>query len=177
MSRSRSPRSRPRRVRPARGLGRGRCAGGSEGKIVGGVEVTIGKRISDTQRFKKRKIKVHSGGTLTIVNKAKSEEPHTFSLLNKEARPDSAEELFACEACDALIRQHDTNGDEEPDALTVNAGAEGFDSPGYSQFIAPPDAPGDQATLNITAPAGTRVFGICLIHPWRRGKVVVKETA
>ena len=146
-------------------------------KIVGGVNVKINKHISDTQRFKKKKRRVQTGGTLTIVNKARTPDPHTFSLLNQEARPDSAEEMFACEACDALIAQHDTNGDQEPDALNVNTGLPGLDEPGDSQFIGPPESPLDQATLDVSAPAGTRLFAICLIHPWMQMKVVVTEQA
>jgi hypothetical protein len=140
-------------------------------KIVGNFTLEVNKFIKDSQRFHKKKRKVQSGGTLTIVNKSKAPDPHTFSLLNKEARPDSADEIFNCEACNALLEQH---GDS---TFTLNAGAEGFDSPGDSQFIAPPEAPGDQVTLNITAPAGTRLFGICLIHPWMQTKVVVTENA
>jgi hypothetical protein len=146
-------------------------------KMIGRFKVEINKHISDTQRFHKKKRRVQTGGTLTIVNKAKTPDPHTFSLLNKEARPDNVDELFACEACDALLAQHDTNGDQEPDALNVNTGLPGLDEPGDSQFIGPPETPGDQATLDVSAPAGTRLFAICLVHPWMQMKVVVTEQA
>ena len=149
----------------------------AKAKMVGGLDVRIGKSISDDQRFKKLKRKVQTGGTLTIVNKTRTQDPHTFSLLNKEARPDSAENIFACEACDALLNQHDSNGDQEPDTLFVDVGAPGLDEPGDSQFIGPPETPLDQATLDVSAPAGTRLFALCLIHPWMQMKVVVKEQA
>jgi hypothetical protein len=145
-------------------------------KIVGGLTLVPGHHVKDDQRFKKRKNKkVQSGGSLTITNKAGTEDPHTFSIVNKSDRPDAPSEVFNCDACNAFFAAHDADGDGNPEQPTVNAGLEGFNEPGDSQLIGPPNTPDGVVTIPITAAPGTKLWFLCAVHPWMQGNLKVVQ--
>jgi plastocyanin len=135
--------------------------------IVGHAEFNAGRSVFDNQRFTPRKFDLRSGGKVTLRNKARTEDPHTISLVEKSQLPDS----FECEACGQFFGAHgvdDQTGDiAKP---VVNVGAEGFDQPGDSIFIAPKA----KVSFDVTASAGTTLYFLCAVHPWMQGSIKVK---
>jgi plastocyanin len=135
--------------------------------IVGHSVFKAGKFAFDNQRFSPRKFDIKSGGKVTLRNKAKTDDPHTFSLVKKSQLPDS----FDCEVCGEIFAAH--GADEQTGDLAnpvVDVGAAGFDQPGDSIFV----APHGKVSFDVTAPAGTTLHFICAIHPWMQGRIRVR---
>jgi plastocyanin len=139
--------------------------------ILGKTTFKPGQFAKDTQRFTPKNLTVSPGDKVVLRNKAKTQDPHTISLVRKRQLPDS----FECPACDAIFAAHgeDPNTGEPANAV-VDVGDPGFDQPGDSIFI-PPGPPGKQKiTIDISADAGTNLFYLCAIHPWMQGKFRVR---
>jgi plastocyanin len=147
-------------------------------RIVGGIVVKPGKFVKDDQRFKMAKSPVKSGATVKLVNKAKTEDPHTISFVEKRFLPKMfesglEEQLFAAHQVDP------SNEEAPPGALVVDNGVEvpeggtlGVDTMfnettnGDSAFI----APGQKSfSFKVTADKGSKLFFFCAIHPWMQG--------
>jgi plastocyanin len=135
--------------------------------IVGHFEFKAGTSAFDNQRFTPRKFDIRSGGTVTLRNRAKTEDPHTISLVESSQLPDS----FDCAVCGQILGSHGAN-EQTGDIANpvVNVGATGFDQPGDSIFIAPKA----KVSFDVTAPAGTTLHFICGIHPWMQGQIKVR---
>jgi len=135
--------------------------------IVGHSEFKVNKLAFDSQRFSMGTFVIRSGGTVTVRNKAKTEDPHTISLVKKSQLPSS----FDCEVCGEIFGSHgvyETSGKiANP---VVDVGAPGYDQPGDSTFI----APHGKVSFKVTAPAGTALHFICAIHPWMQGRIKVR---
>jgi plastocyanin len=155
----------------------------NEIQIVGGVVVKPGKFVKDDQRFKPLNASVRSGATVTLRNKAKTEDPHTISFIEKRYLP----KQFETAVNDKLMEAHqvDPNNEEAPPgAFVVDNGVavpEGGtlqvdtmftpDRAGDSAFI----APGQKTfSFKVTARKGSRLYYFCAIHPWMQGKITVR---
>ena len=140
-------------------------------RIVGGVKFKPGKSVTDNQRFQSRTIQAKSGSTIDFVNKAKTEDPHTITVVNKLPKS------FQCEECPAIEEAHQLDPNTgEPGVLFVDVGADGgLGAAGDSQVVAPPGVPGSSGELKITAPAGSTLKVMCLIHPWMQAKIKVTK--
>lgn len=154
----------------------------NEIRIVGGVVVQPGKFVKDNQRFKRANTKVKKGALVTLVNKAKTQDPHTITFVAKRFLPKQfesgiEEQLFAAHGVDP------NNEDAPPANLVVDNGqpvAEdgtleadtGFTKSvlGDSAFIAPGQ---DEFKFRVTADAGSTLFYYCAIHPWMQGRITV----
>jgi hypothetical protein len=145
--------------------------------IVGKLTLKAGKSLKDNQRFQKRNKKIESGEEVRLTNKSKTQDPHSISVVEKNERPDEADEVFNCDACNALFGAHDPDGDGNPDQPVVDVGNPGFDVPGDSMLIGPPGSGADQVTFAVTAEPGTKLFYLCIFHPWMQGKFRVTEPA
>jgi plastocyanin len=160
----------------------GAAAKKNEIRIVGGVVVKPGKFVKDDQRFTPLSAAVKSGATVTLRNKAKTQDPHTISFVEKKYLPKEFET-----AVDAKLReahQVDPNNEEAPPgALVVDNGVAVPDGgtlevdtmftptkAGDSAFIAP-----GQKTFKfkVTAKKGSKLFFYCAVHPWMQGKITV----
>ena len=143
-------------------------------EIVGRTTMQPGQFIKDNQRFTPDNLKVRSGGTVRLTNRAKTEDPHTLSLVKRSDLPRTAAQAFECEACGAFFGAHQVNEETgEIGMPLVNVGAAGFDQPGDSIFV-PPAGAGGPVTFNISAAKGTTLFYLCAIHPWMQGKFRVR---
>jgi plastocyanin len=133
--------------------------------IVGHEVFKVGKFAFDNQRFSPRKFDIKSGGTVTLRNKAKSEAPHTISLVKKSQLPTS----FDCPVCDEIFAAHgpSDHGVANP---VVDVGATGFDQPGDSIFI----PPHGKVSFDVTAAKGTTLHFMCGVHPWMQGRIRVR---
>ena len=135
--------------------------------IVGHFEFKAGKSAFDDQHFTPRKFAIRSGGTVKLRNKARTDDPHTISLVEKSQLPDS----FDCEVCGEIFAAH--GADQQTGDIAnpvVNVGAEGFDQPGDSIFIAPKA----KVSFEVTASAGTTLHFLCAVHPWMQGSIKVR---
>jgi hypothetical protein len=144
-------------------------------KQTTGFEFKRNRYIKDKLRFNKDVYRVQSGGTLKVVNTVPDEGPHTVSLVKKKDRPTS----FECPVCDALGKAHgaDPNGNKPPRFPFVEDGKgqkdpSDFNKPGDSGLTG--DNKGDSFTVDVTAPAGSTRFFICIVHPWMQAKLVVE---
>jgi hypothetical protein len=135
--------------------------------IVGHFVFKAGKSAFDDQHFTPRKFDIRSSGSVTLRNKAKTEDPHTISLVKKSQLPDS----FDCEVCGEILGAHGVN-EQTGDIANpvVNVGAAGVDQPGDSTFI----PPHGKVRFNVTAAAGTTLHFMCAIHPWMQGRIKVR---
>jgi plastocyanin len=135
--------------------------------IVGHSAFKVNKLAFDNQHFSKSTFTIRSGGTVTLRNKAKTEDPHTISLVKKSQLPTS----FDCDVCGEIFGAH--GADETTGKIAnpvVDVGAPGYDQPGDSTFI----APHGKVSFKVTAPAGTALHFICAIHPWMQGRIKVR---
>lgn len=138
-------------------------------KIVGDTKIKPGQWIRDDQRFAPRNLAVRSGGSVRLANKAKTQDPHTLSVVKKSELPKTAAQALNCAACGPIFESH---GDPESDEFKplVDVGAAGFDQPGDSIFIGPRGT----VSFDVTAAKGTSLYYLCAIHPWMQGRLRVK---
>ncbi len=169
------------------GLGLAPAAGAAikknEIRIVGGVVVKPGSFVKDNQRFKRANTKVEKGALVTLVNKAKTQDPHTITFVKKRFLPKQFESGLEQQ----IFKAHgvDPNNEDAPPAnLVVDNGqpvpedgtlrADTMFSKtvmGDSAFIAPGQ---DEFKFQVTANSGSRLFFYCGIHPWMQGKITVE---
>ena len=142
-------------------------------KDQGGFEFKANRYIKDKLRWNRDVYPVASGGTLTVKATVADAGPHTFTVVKKADLPKS----FNCKVCESLGKAHGANPEsEEPPKFmfledgTGSESAPDVDKPGDSAFIAPKQ----QVKLKVTAPKGSTLHFVCLIHPWMQAKVVTK---
>ncbi len=145
---------------------------------VTSTKIKINRYIQDGTRWQKDVYDVKSGGTITIVNLAASDGPHTFSVVKKSDLPRTAKQIEACKICVTLAKDHGaTPGSNKPPRFLFVDNGKGtnkppnVDRPIDSAFIAPKQ--GAKVTLKVTAKPGTTLYFICAVHPWMQAKLVV----
>ncbi len=155
----------------AAGVGIAGAATPNRIQILGGTTVKPGQSLTDDQHFAPAKLEVRSGATVTLANKAKTEDPHTISLVKKADLPKTAKQVFNCATCNAIIGSHEFN--EQTGDIgkpVVDVGQAGYDQPGDSTVIQPKR----KITFKVTAKKGTTLYYLCAIHPWMQGSIAVK---
>ncbi|MFL5870263.1 MAG: hypothetical protein ACJ75R_04225 [Solirubrobacterales bacterium] len=109
--------------------------------------------------------------------------PHSFSLVHKRDLPHGKNQIKACGKklkgiCGAVVKWHDVNVEtgqigENP----VDVGKNGWDTKGNlkhkgDSFILERGR-GQKFQRPVTAPVGTTLYYMCVVHPWMQGKVEV----
>ena len=142
-------------------------------------KVVVNRYIQDNLRWDKNVYKVGSGGTLHIVNKAADEGPHTFTVVEKKDAPKTGAQMLNCSICAKLGKAHgaDPNSNAPPKFQYLENGvgqktAPSVDRPGDSGLTGQ-GKKGESIDLHVTAKAGTKLYFICLIHPWMQAEVDV----
>ncbi len=142
-------------------------------------QIKINRFVQDTLRWNKDVYTVPSGGTLHIVNLAADEGPHTFTVVAAKDEPKTAAQLFNCKVCNALAKAHgaNPNSDAPPKYQYLENGVgqntpPSVNEPGDSG-VTGPGKKGESINLKVTAPKGTTLYFMCLIHPWMQAKLVV----
>jgi plastocyanin len=137
-----------------------------------------GQFIKNNFRFQPKNISVTSGSVVRWVdNDEDADDPHTVTIADQADLPSTIEELDACFApgglCIETIAAHDPGLDEEPPFnLVVNTGGPGLDARGDSLLFG---GPFDQSVeAQVTAPAGSTLYYLCVIHPWMQGSIKVR---
>lgn len=140
----------------------------------------INRYVQDETRWQRDVYTVKSGGTITIVNLAASDGPHTFSVVARRDLPRTTSQLNNCRICRTIAQEHgaDPNSQAPPQFLFVENGtgqntAPNVDRPGDSAFVAPTQKA--KVTLRVTAKAGTTLYFMCAVHPWMQAKLIVKH--
>ena len=151
---------------------------------VTSLKVKVNRYIQDGTRWQKDVYDVKSGGTITIVNLAASDGPHTFSVVKRSELPKTAKQILNCQICGTIAREHGAsqpsgNGPPAPPKFLFVENGTGtntpvhVDRPGDSAFIAPVQKA--KVTLKVTAKAGTTLYFMCAIHPWMQAKLIVQK--
>ena len=156
-------------------------------RIVGGIQIKLGRYVKDNQRFKAANpgatTIVKSGATVTVKNRATTQDPHTISFTQRRFLPGTD---FDTPIFPLLGQAHgvpEDNPEGEPTILVVDDGAAvpagemlRVNTPftttvaGDSAFLAPGTK---EFKFKVTAAKGSRLHYFCAIHPWMRGKIAV----
>jgi hypothetical protein len=136
--------------------------------------------IQDGLRWNKDVYKIKSGGTMTVINTAAGEGPHTFSVVKKKDLPKNAKEMEKCAICQKLGEAHgaDPNSDAPPKFPFLENGVgqdtpPDVDRPGDSG-VTGSGQKGEKISFKVTAKKGSELYFMCLIHPWMQAKVQVQ---
>ena len=147
--------------------------------VQGPPKFQINRFVEDTLRWDKDVYKVKSGGTLHIVNVAADEGPHTFTVLARKDEPRTLAKLFRCQICEKLAKAHGANPNSNaPPKFPFLENGVGqktppkVDRPGDSG-VTGQGKKGESIDLTVTAPPGTKLKFICLIHPWMQAELDV----
>lgn len=139
----------------------------------------INRFVQTTLRWDKDVYTVKSGGTLHIVNLAADEGPHTFTVVAQKDAPRTLQQLMNCSICLKLAKAHgaNPNSDAPPKFPFLENGVGQKTPPQVNQpgdsGVTGKGKKGESIDLKVTAPAGTKLYFICLIHPWMQAVVNV----
>ena len=143
------------------------------------LKVVVNRYVQDNLRWNKDVYRVNSGDTLRIVNVANGEGPHTFTVVARKDAPRTARQMLNCRICNVLGKAHgaDPNSDAPPKFPFLENGvgqatSPSVDLPGDSG-ITGSGKKGEHVDLTVTAPSGTKLYFMCLIHPWMQAEVDV----
>jgi len=144
-----------------------------------GMTMVPNRYIRDEMRFDRDVYTVASGGTVEFVMTAAQEGPHTLTVVAAKDLPKTAGQAFDCRVCHELAKAHgaDPSSDAPPKFKFLENGvgqntAPKLDRPGDSGFL--PARNGSKITFKVTAPKGTTLTFMCLVHPWMQAKLVVR---
>ena len=147
--------------------------------VVTTPTVKINRYIQDNLHWNRDVYKVASGGTIHVVNLAASEGPHTFTIVKKSDAPKTGRQMVNCRICNALAKAHgaDPSTDAPPKYPYLEDGVgqqtpPSIDKPGDSA-ITGKGKQGESIDLPVTAAPGTKLWMMCLIHPWMQAEVDV----
>ncbi len=143
------------------------------------VVMVPNRYIQDGLRWDKDVYTVASGGTIRVVNLAAGEGPHTFTVVRKGDRPHNGAQAVNCRICNVLAKAHgaDPNSNAPPKYPFLENGVgqatpPSGDKPGDSG-VTGKGKKGESITLTVSAPSGTKLYFMCLIHPWMQAELDV----
>jgi hypothetical protein len=143
------------------------------------VVMVPNRYVQDNLRWDKDVYKVTSGGTIRVVNMFAGEGPHTFTVVRKSDRPKTGPQAFNCRICNVLAKAHgaDPNSNAPPKYPFLEDGVgqatpPSVDKPGDSG-VTGKGKRGESITMTVTAPSGTKLYFMCLIHPWMQAELDV----
>jgi len=165
--------------------GAGTASGGKASDVVvikavtSVPKVVVNRFIQDDLRWDHDVYKVKQGGTLHIVNDAADEGPHTFTVVRYTDLPKTGKQMLDCNICGKLAKAHgaNPNSDAPPKYQYLEDGVgqktpPKVDKPGDSG-VTGSGKKGESINLKVTASKGTRLYFMCLIHPWMQAQVDV----
>jgi hypothetical protein len=148
-------------------------------RAVQTLKVKPNRYIQDGLRWNHDVYRIKSGGTVTVINSAASEGPHTVSVVRKQDLPRTAAQTVNCKICNKLGQAHgaDPNSDAPPkfqylENGTGQATAPNVDRPGDSALTGE-GKKGEKISFKVTAKKGKTLYTLCLIHPWMQARIVV----
>jgi plastocyanin len=147
-------------------------------EVRGGDTLNPGQFIKNNFHFQPKNISVTSGSVVRWVDNDKdADDPHTVTIADQADLPQTIEQGDACfepgGLCIQTLEAHDPGLDELPPFnFVVNTGGPGLDARGDSLLFAGPFAQSVEA--QVTAPAGSTLYYLCVIHPWMQGRINVR---
>jgi uncharacterized cupredoxin-like copper-binding protein len=142
-------------------------------------KMVVNRYIQDGLHWDKDLYKVQSGGKIRILNMAAGEGPHTFTVILKKDAPRTGLQTVNCRICNQLGKAHGANpaSNAPPKFQYLENGVgqntpPSVDKPGDSG-VTGQGKKGESINLTVTAPAGTKLYFICLIHPWMQAELDV----
>jgi plastocyanin len=147
-------------------------------QVRGGDTLNPGQFIKNNFHFQPKNISVTSGSVVRWVdNDEDADDPHTVTIADQADLPQTIEQGDACfepgGLCIETLEAHDPGLDELPPFnFVVNAGGPGLDARGDSLLFGGPFAQSVEA--QVTAPAGSTLYYLCVIHPWMQGRINVR---
>jgi plastocyanin len=147
-------------------------------EVRGGDTLNPGQFIKNNFHFQPKNISVTSGSVVRWVdNDEDADDPHTVTIADQADLPQTIEQGDACfepgGLCIETLEAHDPGLDELPPFnFVVNAGGPGLDARGDSLLFGGPFAQSVEA--QVTAPAGSTLYYLCVIHPWMQGRINVR---
>lgn len=153
--------------------GVGDASGGRTVRTQGDESFVPNAKIMATLKFTPGDITIASGETLTLDHGDKTQEPHTLSIVNADEVPATIDDVFNCGApgtvCDDVFSLFPG---EPPSSMFVNGTGTGAGIDGRldTLFV----LPGDSISETVTAPPGTTLRFMCVIHPWMQGTIHVQ---
>ena len=148
-------------------------------KAVQKNKVVPNRYFQDGLRWNQDVYKVKSGGTITVVNDAASEGPHTFTVVKEKDLPKTERAMNRCAICQKLGQAHgaDPNSDAPPKFQYLENGVgqntpPKVDRPGDSG-VTGQGKKGEHISFKVTAKKGKTLYFMCLIHPWMQAEVKV----
>jgi hypothetical protein len=143
------------------------------------IRVVPNRYIQDGLRWNRDVYRIRSGGTLTVINGAAGEGPHTLSIVRRRDLPRTAGQINNCRICQVFERAHGANPESNapPQFQYVENGVgqntpPNVDRPGDSG-VTGPGRRGERIRLKVTARRGTTLNFMCAIHPWMQARLVV----
>ena len=137
--------------------------------VTKGTEVfDINGAAMATFRFAPEVLTVASGTEVTWRHLDKGSDPHTITIVTSRSHLPHDFEGENCKPCQAAQRGHFRRGRPVP---VLNKGRPGLDREGDSLFQAPKR--GATVSAVISAPAGTTLYYVCIIHPWMQATIKV----
>lgn len=154
------------------------------GAARGGHKPTrIRMEASKKDLFFKGPSTIERGTDLQIVNDSNPRKvgPHTFTVVKRKFLPGSKQEMKQCEkgkgVCGQVAAAHQydpaTNKVNRP---TVEVGKSGWDKAFTDKKIGDSwytEKKGAKQTRTVKAKAGTKLFYVCVVHPFMQGKIKV----
>ena len=142
-------------------------------------KMVVNRYVQDNLRWDKDVYNVKSGGTIHVLNDAADEGPHTFTVVEEKDEPKNGLQMVNCKICITLAKAHgaNPNSDAPPKYAFLENGVgqkspPSVDRPGDSG-VTGKGKKGESIDLRVTAKPGTKLYFICLIHPWMQAVVNV----
>jgi hypothetical protein len=139
----------------------------------------VNRYIQDNLHWNRDVYRVKSGGTIHVVNMAADEGPHTFTIVKKKDAPRTGLQVVNCRICNKLAIAHGANPESEAPPkypfLEDGVGQQtppNVDKPGDSG-VTGKGKKGESIDLPVTAAPGTKLWMMCLIHPWMQAEIDV----
>jgi hypothetical protein len=153
------------------GIGVARAQGGTPTvKVFGAPEVKTNRFLAFTLRYNQDDYTVKSGERLRFVkaeNPFLADEPHTLTVVRQSDLPRTAEQVFRCSFCRVIAKRHEAT---KPPRRQLNRGPRGLDRRGDSLLVT---AQQPAISARVTAPAGTTLHVMCVVHPWMQARIRV----
>ena len=139
--------------------------------------------IAETLHFLPGEITVTSGSTLTFVKAEASPDPHTLTLVDKSQLPKTFDQVFSCgssksDPCSVAEHAHFPHH-AKPVVEVDSDTTPGLSAPGDSLLLCPNPNLQQQSCAKgsvswiVSAPAGSTLYFLCVIHPWMQGVIHV----
>lgn len=151
----------------------GGAASGRTVRTQGDEQFVPNAKIMSTLKFSPGHITINNGETLTFEHGDQTQDPHTLTIVDQADLPANINDVFNCGApgtvCDDIFQLLPGGPPPAGSAFFNVAGGAGLDARGDTMFL----LPGETVSAPVTAPSGSTLYFMCLIHPWMQGSIKV----